>query len=107
MLIPQFSIRWLLAVTAVCAGIFSIFGLALRGSSWAAGVSIGIVSAVVLLLVYALTFAVVGLFSLLSFGSRRQTAGRAGTYQGDSPFSLPGVAPASDKDVPAAPILLE
>ncbi|KKK87498.1 hypothetical protein LCGC14_2752650, partial [marine sediment metagenome] len=32
MLIPQFSIRWLLVVTAVCAGIFSIFGLAVGGS---------------------------------------------------------------------------
>ena len=39
-LIPQFSIRWLLLVTAVCAGVFSIFGLAVRGSHWAAGVSI-------------------------------------------------------------------
>ena len=102
MLIPQFSIRWLLALTAVCAVIFSILGLAVGGSPWAAGVSIAIGSAVVLLLVHAVTFAIVWLFSLLSFRSRRQTAG-----PGQSPFSTPPTTPAGDKDVPAAPILLE
>jgi len=102
MLIPQFSIRWLLALTAVCAVIFSIFGMAMGGSPWAAGVSIAIGSAVVLLLVHAVTFAIVWLFSLIPFRSRRQTTGR-----GQSPFSQDPTTPPSDKDVPATPILLE
>ena len=107
MLIPQFSIRWLLVLTAVCAGIFSIFRAASLGSTWATGVSIAIVSAVILLLVYAATFALVWLFSLVSLRPRMR-----GPEPGQSPFS-PGTSAvsadndAANKDIPAAPILLE
>jgi len=59
MLIPQYSIRWLLAVTAVCAGIFSILALGVRGSRWAAGVSVALGSLVILMAVYVLWFALV------------------------------------------------
>ena len=40
-LIPQFSIRTLLIVTAICAAFFSVVGLAVRGSPWAMGVRFG------------------------------------------------------------------
>ncbi|MHC4398845.1 MAG: hypothetical protein ACYTG0_04115 [Planctomycetota bacterium] len=58
MFIPQYSIRWLLAVTVFCAVAFSIVGLAVRGSHWAAAVSIALASLVIVVLVYALMFAV-------------------------------------------------
>jgi hypothetical protein len=66
MLIPQFSIRWLLAVTTVCAVVFSIVGLALKGSAWATAVSVGIGSLVILGLVSGALFAVVWAFSVAS-----------------------------------------
>ena len=102
-LIPQFSIRWLLALTAVCAVIFSIVGLAVRGNAWAAAVSIGIGSLVILVVVYGLLFGVVWVFSLAtwSLGRRRGRSGR-------SPFrseSTAGVPAASPKEVPATPVL--
>ena len=72
MLIPQFSIRWMLMVMTACAGVFSIFGFAVRGDGWAIGFSIAVVSAAVALFFCALLFAVVWLFSVLmpSFGGR-------------------------------------
>ncbi|MEE8452286.1 MAG: hypothetical protein V3R99_10240 [Thermoguttaceae bacterium] len=106
MLIPQFSIRWLLALTVVCAGVFSILQAALGGSHWATGVSIAIGSAVVLLLAYAATFALVWLISLVSVRPRRRRP-----EPGQSPFSQGTPAMAADrdidKDIPATPILLE
>jgi len=105
MLIPQFSIRWLLGLTALCAGVFSIFRAAMHGSPWATGVSAAIFSAVVLMLAYAVTFAGVWFFSLLPIGRQRAAPGQ-------SPFS-PGTpaaaddANAADNDAPAAPIIVD
>lgn len=82
MLIPQFSIRWLLGLTVVCAVIFSIVGLAVRGSRWAMGVSIGIGSLVLLMAVYAGMFFLVWVFSMLK---RRRGAGRSPFSQGPPP----------------------
>lgn len=104
MLIPQFSIRWLLALTAVCAVIFSIVGLAIRGNAWAAGVSIGIGSLVVLGLVYGALFAMVWVFSVVtSFRGRRARLGQ-------SPFraeSAAGGATSPFREIPATPIVLD
>ena len=104
MLIPQFSIRWLLGVTAVVAVVFSIVGMATRGSHWAAGVSIAVGSLVVLMLVHVLSFGLVWVFSVLTVLLGR----KAGTAR--SPFRrVPpaGAAPARDKDAPAAPQVFE
>lgn len=68
-LIPQYSIRSMLAVTAVCAVLFSVFGAAAAGRRWALGVSIGLGSLVLMMAVYAAMFAFVWAFSLL--GRRR------------------------------------
>jgi len=99
MLIPQFSIRWLLALTTVCAVIFSIIGLAVRGHAWAAGVSIGIGALVVLTFVYGSLFALVWMFSVVTapLGGRRARSEM-------SPFSPDA---AVGQEVPATPILVE
>lgn len=59
MLIPQYTIRWLLTLTAACAVVFSVFGLAVQGSQWAQGASVAIVALVVVLLIHAFLFVVV------------------------------------------------
>ena len=82
MLIPQYSIRWLLMLTAACAAVFSVFGLAVRGSPWAQGVSIAVVALVVVLLVHALLFTLLWVFSALASGPLR-----SGTGFGRSPFA--------------------
>ena len=70
MLIPQYTIRWLLAVMAACAVVFSIFVLAVRGSPWARGVaqgvSVAILSLVIVLLVHAFVFTLLWLFSVVT-----------------------------------------
>jgi hypothetical protein len=81
MLIPQFSIRWLLGVTAVCAVIFSIFASALQGAGWALGISAAVLALVTAMLVYAAMFALLWLFSLLVPSLRRPRRG------GRSPFT--------------------
>ena len=56
MLVPQFSVRWLLALTGVCALLFWIFSRALGGSSWAVGISVVVISLIVVFCVHAVLF---------------------------------------------------
>lgn len=114
MLIPQYTIRWLLAVMAACAVVFSIFALAVRGSPWARGVaqgvSVAILSLVVVLLIHAFVFAVLWVFSVVTPQILRRWAGFGRTPFAHDPNApaakVPGTA-AGDKEIPAAPILLE
>lgn len=97
MLIPQFSLRWLLAVTTVAAVVFSIVALGVRGHYWAAAVSVALLALAILLGIYGLMFAAVWAFSVATARRRNRRAG--------SPF---GAVPASEKaETPAAPIILE
>ena len=118
-LLPQYSIRWLLALTAACAVIFSIFAVAVqeyqtgyRDGCWASGVAIGIVSLVGVMLIHALVFAAVW-----AFGEIRSRASRRRTGAGQSPFA-PAASPpkpdplgpahsATHPDEPATPIILD
>ena len=119
MLIPQFSLRWLLAVTTACAVAFSVFGLALRGSPWAQGVSIAIVALAVVLLVHAFLFTLLWVFSVIVFRPLRTLGGSA-----RSPFAHDPAAPRpndpattrptcgrcpvpGDNEIPATLILLD
>jgi len=109
MLIPQYSIRLLLLITAGCAVVFSIFGLAVQGNAAAVGVSLAIAGLAVVLLAHAATFGLVWLFSVIGEPFRRKPA-----IAGRSPFkpgaasSCPGEsAPIDEKDIPAAPVILE
>ena len=110
MLIPQYTIRRLLVITAACALVFSVFGLAARGHLWAIAVSVAIAAGAAACLVYAAVFGVVWALGSAIVPVQERAAGR-----GTSPFA-PGVAPlgpeeasspVSDTDIPAAPILLE
>lgn len=77
MLIPQFSLRWLLGATTLVAVLCAIVAWGLTGQRWAIAVSIGLASLVLLMAVYALFFTAIWGLSLLL--SRR-------TQPGQSPF---------------------
>lgn len=102
MLIPQFSIRLLLIVMTVCAGVFAIFGAAVRGSGWAAGVSVAILSMAIFMLVCALLFTLVWIFSVIT--PRRA---RRASMLGESPFAAPVQVGPDDKDTPVEAVVLE
>ena len=86
MLIPQYTIRRLLGLTACFAVICSIVALGARGSTWAACVSVGMLAAAMLLTAYAALFAVVWIFALLGAVFVRRPELR-------SPFRREGAGP--------------
>ncbi len=88
MLIPQYTIRWLLGLMTVCAGLFSILALGVRGVVWAAAVSFALGSLAILMLLYALLFA-------LTWGVAMAVPRLGASRAGRSPFR-PQSAPAGD-----------
>jgi hypothetical protein len=72
MLIPQFSLRWVLGVTAACGVLSLVAAMALRGSAWAMALTIAAASLAATLLLHGAMFFVVWLFSLL-VASRSQS----------------------------------
>jgi hypothetical protein len=83
MLIPQFTIRRLLALTTVCGCYFVVVGYAVAGHAWAIGVSLGIASLLCVFVTYALAFCVFWLLSLITWRPNRRG-------QGASPFASAG-----------------
>lgn len=95
MLIPQYTLRRLLAITTGVAVVFSIFAMALRGHVWAVAASAAIGAIVVLLLVQAALFGVVWLFSLIT-----------GSGKGQSPFMQPPRAAEDNAGFPGRVVIL-
>jgi len=94
-LIPQYSLRWLLGLVVVCAGVFSIFGLAARGHNWAIALSVAVLCLAAAALIYAVLFLLVWAYA--------QASGAAGVKGwGSSPFS-PVVAQIRDEDQQSHP----
>jgi hypothetical protein len=62
-LIPQFSLRWILALTTVMAVVSLIFTQALAGLAWAVGITILLAALVMAFVVYAAAFAGVSLLA--------------------------------------------
>jgi hypothetical protein len=65
MLIPQFSLRWVLFVTAICAVISLIAAFALRGTAWAMALTLGFASLSITLAAHGILFFAVWVFSLV------------------------------------------
>ena len=70
MLLPRFTIRALLGMLTIGALICVIAGMAVRGQHWAWGVTIGILSLGLVLLVHAAWFGAVSMLARLQ--SRKQ-----------------------------------
>ena len=80
MLLPKFSIRLLLGLTAITAVFFFIVSLAINGSKWAIGLSVG----AGLIPVFFLTYA---FFFMIAYGLTRFTKLARPKVQPVSPFS--------------------
>jgi hypothetical protein len=69
MLIPRFTIRWLLLLTTVCSFFFFVVAFAVRGSAWAGAISIavaGLVGAFILFgAFFGFAFVLAALFGLI------------------------------------------
>jgi hypothetical protein len=70
MILPRFTIRAMLVMLTICAFVFVIAGMAVRGQHWAWGITIGILSFAFTLLVHAAWFGVV--WTLAQMQSRKQ-----------------------------------
>ena len=76
MILPRYSLRAILLVTAICALASFIVSQGLRGKPWAAGVSMGLLAVALTLVLGALAFAALWMLGALlgQIGaSRRET----------------------------------
>ena len=56
MIIPRFTLRWLLAVTTICGGLSLVLSYAMQGQPWAIAVSVGLATIPLLFLLHMATF---------------------------------------------------
>jgi hypothetical protein len=91
MLLPRYSLRTILLVTAGFAVVFLFVSLGLRGSQWAVAVAIGISALALALVVQALGFAIVWLFAVASRVEGRGRSASAAGNRRDGPRDPPGV----------------
>ena len=78
MLVPRFTIRALLMMLTVCAFVFVIAGMAVRGQHWAWGITIGILSLAFTMLVHAAWFTVVRMLAQMQSRQKEEPAVRSG-----------------------------
>ncbi len=58
MLIPRYSIRWMLGIMTVCGLFFLVVSLGIRGHVWAAAIAIAVAGLVLAIVVQAVFFVV-------------------------------------------------
>jgi hypothetical protein len=74
MLLPRFTIRWILGFTLVCALALLIVRASINGSAWATGVSVAMGFVIITLLIHGLFFWLMWMASLI-FTPRQHTPG--------------------------------
>ena len=83
MLIPRFSLRWLLAVTTVCGVLALVVAQAVRGSAWGLAVTWTMVALLVSFTLYASVFLLAYSVERLIAKSRKKKA--ASPFATDAP----------------------
>ena len=86
MLIPRFTLRWLLLLTTVCGGLSLVLSYAMQGREWAIAVSLALGAVPLLFLLHALAFAVAWGFAQVA----NAIGGMAYKPKGVSPFATAG-----------------
>jgi hypothetical protein len=101
MIIPRYSLRWLLALITVCGGLSLVLSYAFQGHAWAVGFMVGLGSLAVVAVLHAVAFSIAWLLTQLSnvaSGSDTAAGGQSPFAGGGSPFSTPQTA---DPEPPA------
>ena len=109
MLIPRFSLRWLIGLITVCGVISLVLSYAFQGEPWAIGFAAGIASLAVLFALHASAFAVAYVLAEV-FHLKPRVEVPAAILAGDTPFAAtpfaaanPSNAVNSEPPVPEAP----
>jgi hypothetical protein len=98
MIIPRFTLRWLLALITVCGGLSMVLAYAVRQQTWAIGVVVGLSALVLVVALHAAAFSCAWL--LTQFTS--MAGGSSKTGGGQSPFgSTPFATQSVDPEPPA------
>jgi hypothetical protein len=95
MLIPRYSLRWLLALITVSAGVSLVLSYAIRGQDWALGAAAGLGCLAIVMTLYAVTF-----LAAWAIAQIEMAIFRSGGGEGTSPFA--GNTPPSPFGPPAA-----
>jgi len=103
MIIPRFSLRWLLALITVCGGLSLILSYAFQSHSWAIATIVGLGSLLVVVALHAVAFSLAWLLTQFSYmatgGSTPKSGGGHSPFGGGgSPFAPPQAA---DPEPPA------
>jgi hypothetical protein len=85
MLVPRFTIRWLLLLTTVSAVFFLVVTHAVRGDAWAVAVSLAVANLMVAFLVYGAVFGTAWLVA----SAPRRAGGRSATGTPSATAELP------------------
>jgi hypothetical protein len=91
MLIPRYSLRWLLGLTTFSALISLVLSFAVKGQAWAIGVASGLWTAVIAALFYVAAFLAAWFLAQFVTATRRSSPGG-----GESPFGSRPPQPAAD-----------
>jgi hypothetical protein len=105
MLIPRYSLRWLLGLTTLCAVVSLVLASAVRGEVWAVGVIAVLASAVLLAGLHVGTFLaawMLSLFERATFSKLPQEGGSPFATT-DSPFG-PAAVPVSQPPSDSPPL---
>jgi|SRR5689334_3479362 hypothetical protein len=90
MLIPRYSLRWLLGLTTFSALVSLILSYAVRGNAWAIGMASGLWTVVIVGLFYVAAFLAAWLIAQVF------TVMRGGAKRGESPFAPRPQQPAAE-----------
>jgi hypothetical protein len=98
MLIPRFTLRWLLGLTTFCAAVSLVLSMAVRGQAWAIGVSAALFAMAVVAVLFVFAF----LSAWLMAQAERSLFG-GGSPEGGSPFAdgKPPESPFGSKAMPS------
>jgi len=99
MIIPRYSLRWLLALLTVCGGLSLVLSYAFQGQAWAVGFMVGLGSLAVVAALHALAFSVAWLLTQLSYVAKGSKPEGQSPFGGSgTPFATPQAA---DPEPPA------
>lgn len=86
MLIPRFTLRWLLVLTTICGGLSLVLSYAMQGHEWAIAISVMLAAVPLLFLLHAFAFTAAWGFSQVA----NALTGMAYKPKGVSPFATAG-----------------